>query len=366
MDVVKKNLSLICLSLLPVLLFSQSTLEVTDSIKPVRLTGHPIISYTPETNWIFGAAAVIILRTEKLENIHQNPTTINPFFFFSLRKQYQFVGTGDFYFGKNFLNARVEMGRLPFDYYGLGNFTDSESEVFAIKRSGIRIGAMRHITERILTGADFIWYYNKISDFVEDGQLITDSPDGLAPGYLLGIGPSVGFDSRDNIVYPHNGIYVRSNINLLLPGLKGDYHYTDFSIDARKYFSTRDKKNTLALQSGFTFQSNENVPFYELNRVGGETRLRGILSQRYMDTKRGMAQVEYRRKLPFYLGFVLFGGAGKVFHEFSEMNFGDLKYSYGFGFRWMIIPQELTNFRIDFGYGSNGEKGIYVGINEVF
>lgn len=363
---VKKLFSLVCLFLLPFLLFSQSSYEFQDSIRPVRLTGHPIISYTPETSWIFGAAAVIILRTKKLENIHQNPSTINPFFFFSLRKQYQFVSTGDFYFGKNFLNVRMEAGRLPFDYYGLGNFTDSETEVFAIKRSGLRIGAMRHITEHILTGAGFIWYYNKISDFVEDGELIKDRPMGFDPGFLLGLGPSLGFDSRDNIVYPHRGTYVKSNINFLLPGLKGNYHYTDFSIDARKYFSTRNKKNTLALQSSFTFQTNDRVPFYELNRVGGESRLRGILSQRYLDTKRGLAQIEYRRKLPFYLGFVLFGGAGKVFNEFNEMNFEDLKYSYGFGFRWMIIPQELTNFRIDFGYGSNGERGIYVGINEVF
>lgn len=362
----RKLLSSFCLLIIPFLLSSQNSYEFQDTIKRVRLTGHPIISYTPETSWIFGAAAVIILRTEKLENIHKNPSTINPFFFFSLRKQYQFVGAGDFYFGKNLLNVRVEAGRLPFDYYGLGNSTNSESEVFAIKRSGMRIGAMRHVSESILAGANFIWYYNKISDFVENGELITDKPKGVNPGYLLGIGPSLGFDTRDNIVYPHNGTYVRSNINFLLPGLKGNYHYTDFSIDARKYFSTRNNKNTLALQSSFAFQSNENVPFFELNRVGGESRLRGILSQRYLDTKRGLAQIEYRRKLPFYLGFVLFGGAGRVFNEFNEMNFDNLKYTYGFGFRWMIIPQELTNFRIDFGYGSNGERGIYIGINEVF
>ena len=218
----------------------------------------------------------------------------------------------------------------------------------------------------MLLGANFIWYYNKISDFKEGGQLIIDKPSGFQPGYFLGLGPSVGFDTRDNIVYPHKGTYIKSKVNFFFPGLKGDYEYTDFSIDARKYLSTQNKKNTLAFQTIFSFQSNQNVPFYELNRLGGESRLRGILSQRYMDTKRGLAQMEYRRKLPFSLGFVLFGGAGKVFHEFDEMNFNHIKYSCGFGFRWMMIPQELINFRIDFGYGSNGENGIYIGINEVF
>jgi outer membrane protein assembly factor BamA len=301
-----------------------------------------------------------------LKNIHQNPSTINPFFFFSLRKQYQFVGMADLYFGKNRLNIRAEAGRLPIDYYGLGNFTNSENEVFSIKRIGLSVESMRHVTEHILVGGNVVFYHNKISEYKEDGQLIIDQPPGFNSGYLMGVGPSMGYDSRDNIIYPHNGTYIRTKYNFYIPGLNGDFHYSDFSFDVRKYFSTSNKKNTLAIQSNFAFQSNDNVPFYELNRVGGESRLRGVISQRYLDTKRGLAQIEYRRKLPFTLGFVLFGGAGKVFRDFENLNFDNLKYSYGFGFRWMIIPQELTNFRIDFGYGSNGEKGIYVGINEVF
>ncbi len=365
-DIVKKGLHVVFLLLIPFYLFSQNYYEVEDTIKPVRVTGHPILSYTPETSWLFGAAAVIILRTEKLENIHNYPSTFNPFFYFSLRKQYQFVGVGDFYFGKNRASVRLESGRIPIDYYGVGNFTDSESEVFLTKRTGLDVEVLRHVSDNILAGGNFIWYYNKISDFEEGGQLVVDNPNGFSPGFQLGVGPSLGFDSRDNIIYPHTGTYVRTKTQFFFSGLKGDFHYNDFSIDARKYFSTANKKNTFAIQSSFSFQNNRNVPFYNLNRLGGESRLRGILSQRYLDTKRGVAQVEYRRKLPFHLGFVLFGGAGKVFHDFNEMNFEHLKYSYGFGLRWMIIPEELTNFRIDFGYGSNGEKGIYIGLNEVF
>ena len=49
----------------------------------------------------------------------------------------------------------------------------------------------------------------------------------------------------------------------------------------------------------------------------------------------------------------------------SDFRLEDLKYSVGFGLRFMVDPREKINLRVDFGFGE-GSSGVYIGAIEVF
>jgi len=52
-------------------------------------------------------------------------------------------------------------------------------------------------------------------------------------------------------------------------------------------------------------------------------------------------QAEYRRPLWWRLGAVVFGGVGDVYGESaSEVTFGNLKYSYGLGLRYLFNSRD--------------------------
>ena len=43
-----------------------------------------------------------------------------------------------------------------------------------------------------------------------------------------------------------------------------------------------------------------------------------------------------------------------------------MKYSYGLGLRFLFNKQQKINLRMDIGFGSDGSRGIYFGIQEAF
>jgi hypothetical protein len=75
--------------------------------------------------------------------------------------------------------------------------------------------------------------------------------------------------------------------------------------------------------------------------------------------------MEYRWQFYKRFGMVVFGGLGDVSEEFNSFDFSDVKPSYGFGLRYMILPKRKVNLRLDFGFGRE-TNGIYINITEAF
>jgi hypothetical protein len=94
--------------------------------------------------------------------------------------------------------------------------------------------------------------------------------------------------------------------------------------------------------------------------------LRGYFAGRYRDNTFAMVQLEYRQFFWWKLGFVAFVGAGNVADEILNFGFSDLKYSYGAGLRLRFNEKQKVNLRVDMGFGNDGTKGIYFGIEEAF
>ncbi|MEW5874403.1 MAG: BamA/TamA family outer membrane protein [Candidatus Zixiibacteriota bacterium] len=103
------------------------------------------------------------------------------------------------------------------------------------------------------------------------------------------------------------------------------------------------------------------VPFYELSRLGGGSRLRGYRSDRFTDRDLALFTIEYRWPLWQRMDAFLFTDQGRVFANLEkDFEFSNFRSSYGGGLRvWntsggtveFSIAQgaETTRFYFDFG-----------------
>lgn len=108
------------------------------------------------------------------------------------------------------------------------------------------------------------------------------------------------------------------------------------------------------------------TPFYKLPAVGGPKNMRGYYAGRYRDNVFAMIQLEYRQFVWWKFGFVAFAGFGNVADHILNFTFDHMKYSYGFGLRFRFNEEQKVNLRMDMGFGNDGNKGIYFGIEEAF
>lgn len=94
--------------------------------------------------------------------------------------------------------------------------------------------------------------------------------------------------------------------------------------------------------------------------------MRGYYQGRYRDNNMAVIQAEYRIPLFWRFGAVAFGDIGNVAPAPGQLNFTDLKYSYGGGLRVAMNKAEKLNLRGDFGINAKGTGGFYLQLGEAF
>ena len=162
---------------------------------------------------------------------------------------------------------------------------------------------------------------------------------------------------------PNKGIYQYVKI-VVYPGI-GDHVFSLFEL-AQKYYLSFSPDHVLATNF-YMASAQGDVPFYMLPALGGANRMRGYFKGRYRDKFYSMVQLEYRQYFWRRFGFVVFAGLGDVAPELPKFQpFKDVKYSLGFGLRFLFNKKQKVNLRMDIGFGSDGDRGIYFGIEEAF
>ncbi|MEM6642492.1 MAG: BamA/TamA family outer membrane protein [Bacteroidota bacterium] len=328
----------------------------------------PAISFAPETSLQFGAAAVWVLpqKRKPADDEFLRQSTLAPFFLYTLKNQIISAVNFNFFFENGgVLDGSVRYFDFPDLYFGIGNDTDknrSESYTNRFFRSN---GLLLHsINKSLFAGINWDFQYNTVSSIAEGGMLLLDSPVGIDGGLHLGLGPALRFDTRDNAIYPSKG-YFFSASGLLT--YLGDFRYTGYFLDLRKYLPLWNDANILALQLNGSFTSGGRIPFYKLPQLGGDSRLRGIANASlYRARQMVYAQAEYRRPLFWRLGMTIFAGIGEVAQSFSEFQATEFKYVAGVGGRFAAIPKDKLNLRVDLGVARGGQFAIYASISEAF
>ena len=63
---------------------------------------------------------------------------------------------------------------------------------------------------------------------------------------------------------------------------------------------------------------------------------------------------------------VVFAGVGDVADNFGDFELDEFKYVFGMGGRFLAIPEDKLNLRVDLGVARGGQLSFYVGISEAF
>jgi hypothetical protein len=176
---------------------------------------------------------------------------------------------------------------------------------------------------------------------------------------LVGLGPLITFDSRDNRFFPTEGTYAES------VALRYDERWgSDFDYDKLQFFANHYHSITpstvLAVRVNGVLTDGE-VPFFDEPSL----TLRGFPMGRYQDEQ--MIATEAEARWPFAERWTLIGilGAGKVAPERDAFGDAPTIVSKGVGIRFLASRKDNVNVGIDYAVGPD-DDAIYFRVGEAF
>ena len=330
--------------------------------KNLRFIVNPIAQSNPETGFKFGIAVNYYFKISKDSSIRSSNAFMQ--IGYTTKRQFIMEPFWNIFTNKEKYIIRGRAGYLDFfDYYwGIGSNTSlSERESLRYKRI--------YFQNRILKKVKSNWYagglfrYSSIEDIKWDG----DAPIvlGALESNVLGIGPNLQADFRDNQFSPQKGWYADF---YWLYFSKWNARFSEFNemqVDIRRYIPLKQKYQILAFQA-FGLFTHGAVPFRELPRLGSGSIMRGYFEGRFRDYNYMAMQAELRQpiwKLIHGSAFVSFGEVGPQLNKFSVNN---LKSAAGVGLRILFNKKENLFARFDFAWNNEGQTNFYIRVNEAF
>ena len=350
-------------------LLDSLTIDAGEAIDRSKVTfnGYPYAFYTPESGVAVGAGGIMIFYTNKTDTILL-PSKVGFGGYYSFTKQYKISVNPALYFkqSKIFIQAPVSFGFFLDRFWGIGDDTPDRDSVQYTKRVTtasilIQSPPLGFMADR--SGLVIDYDNTEIVDKMGNELLLSDSVTGSNGGEILGFGLDLTWENRDNIFFPNTGGYQYVKFIVFPPGTS-DFFFASLELDVKHYWALKPD-HVFAINFYLSSAMGE-TPFYKLPALGGPKRMRGYFMGRYRDNFYSMFQAEYRQYFWKRLGFVVFGGLGNVASEMLEYDFSTMKYSYGLGLRFQFNKKQKVNLRADIGFGNDGNRGIYFGIEEAF
>jgi outer membrane protein assembly factor BamA len=327
----------------------------------------PIIFYQPETKWGGGVGGLITYRS-KNSSADTRPSSMYFQAYYTQKKQYGIELKPEIYLKKEayFVKVYLKNSKFPSKFWGIGNQTPEEAEEnYTPRMFNFDLSIQRKVLsqERLYLGVQYKYEHYEILKYDPEGELAQGQIIGSDGGKLSSLGFILNWDKRDNIFFPHTGNYFQMMMNFYSPTLGSDFKFTSLKLDLRKYFPVTES-HVFAVQT--ILQSVSGSPsFRHMSEIGGEMIMRGYYSGRYRDKSMMVIQTEMRLKVWKRLGMVVFAGAADLDDSLGKLSLSNVKYSVGFGLRFLVVPKEGTNIRIDQGYGK-GTSGFYIMADEAF
>jgi len=250
------------------------------------------------------------------------------------------------------------------NFWGIGNNTqDGDSTGYSMTSNVISVEYRNEIKKGLLGGVVVKTAGHHMLDTQNNASLAGGTVAGSGGGRHFGIGPSLTWDTRDNIFAPLSGGYYHVDATYFIPFGRNDYSFNRYLLDIRHWYSP-GTNHVVGIQlygtSVFGYP-----PFYELSTLGGDSQMRGYYLGRYRDRHFFTAQTEYRVHLFWRIGAVGFFGVGDVSDTYKNFRLTQFKYSYGGGLRFALQPEDRLNIRVDFGWGRDA-SGVYFQLEEAF
>jgi len=343
-------------------LYLTDTLEVK---KNFRIIPVPIIFYTPETQFGFGAGVQsFIYSNSNVYNSRESNILLTAMY--TTRKQFMLDVTPKIYFNRGdlFFDGLFRYRLFPNRFWGIGNNTpESNEETYNMETIIFEAAILKRLPSNLNFGFQYKFDKYNMLEIEEGGILDSAGIPGSEGAKISAIFFHFNLDDRDNVFSTKHGNYLQLKAGFSSKVLGATYGFNKYIIDLRKYF-VLGKKSVLATQIYFegTFGY---VPFQSMSWLGGGERTRGYFRGRFIDHNMYAIQAEYRNRFHKRWSFATFVSVGEVAGIPLDY-FNSLKYSIGGGIRFQLLKNNPTLVRFDFGLGRDGNNGVYFGVNEAF
>jgi hypothetical protein len=193
---------------------------------------------------------------------------------------------------------------------------------------------------------------------------INELPDARAfDSRLVQLGPVAVYDSRDNSLNPHQGVYAQASWLAGVPGLGSDYANDRLTLFANVY--DRVGPSTVIAARLSTCSVSRGSPFYDICLYGASSDLRGYETGRYRDRASWAGQIEVRQHLAGRFGLAAFAGVGGIARSLGDIGDSTVLPAVGAGVRWQASRETPINLRIDVAVGKDS-NAVYVSVGEAF
>jgi outer membrane protein assembly factor BamA len=337
----------------------------SDTTRKASLIPLPLVFFTPETDWGFGAAAVYSFNF-KSDSLGSRPSQLQLGFAYTLRDQILAYFPFQLFVRNDRYKFYGELGyyRYIYEFYGIGNRNLLEDgELFSVNFPRVRLNALQQVRPNLFLGLRYWLDDYDITELKAGGRLATEEIPGAAGSFLSGLGFIANYDNRDKIFFPSKGYFAELVLFNNSSVFGSDFNYSKLILDAST-FKTLPWKHIVAANFYAELTSGE-PPFNQLSLLGGPKRMRGYFEGRYRDKQYFAFQVEYRMPLFWRFGLTLFGGYGLVGDDFASFQTENLLYSLGAGLRFELDTERKVNIRFDAGYGKKS-SGMYITVAEAF
>ena len=338
---------------------------IVNKKKSLQVIGLPVLFFTPETSFGFGAGAqMFLLKQSNVYNSRLSNIFVNAIY--TAKNQFVIDLKPQIYFGKGeyFFDMAYKFKIFPNSFWGIGGDTpEGNKEVYNMTSSEWTVAFLKRLPPSLNFGFQYILNIHKVTEVEEDGILDSGTVLGSDRAVINGLGVIFNLDSRDDVASPTEGHFLQLNARFSSENFGATSGFNKFITDLRTYVSVGEK-GTLALQL-YSENTFGDAPFQGLAWYGGSERARGYFRGRFIDNHQYVGQAEYRYRFkPRWVlaGFALFGEVTDQPANF----FNNIKPSFGGGIRFQLSKTQSTLLRLDFGIGLEGSNGFYFGVNEAF
>jgi outer membrane protein assembly factor BamA len=206
--------------------------------------------------------------------------------------------------------------------------------------------------------------------------------DGLNGGWVSILQSAIIYDTRDFEPDPSRGTYFEIGNEYSGKYIGSQFDFNKLLIQGRYYQKLPfGPRTVLAGRLGVGNVFGNNAPFFEfqdqwspdgsINALGGKQSLRGFRANRFLARSVAFANAELRYRIAdtkwgkqrFAFGVAPFFDAGTVRDRWQDLNFSNIKISYGAGAR--IAWNQSTVLFFDHGF-SKEDRLFFFGIGQIF
>ncbi len=343
------------------------------------ITSKPVYSYIPAVGYTLSSGFAVSFsgniqfRRDSMTRI----STITASAAVSTKKQFTVPIESNIWFSHNkwLLVGDDRFYIYPQSTFGLGSSSHLVNEdpmTFTYIRFYETL--MRHITGNFYAGAGYILDYH--ANVSEEGK-----ENGKPSNYFFygeaahtvssGITVNTLFDGRDNSTNPSKGFYSSFQYRDNYRTLGSTRGWRSLIIDTRKYFNfPAGSNNVLALWSFDWLTVSGKPPYLDLPATSWDAYSstgRGYIQGRFRGAQMVYAEAEYRFRLTQngLLGGVLFVN-GETLSAKPGTRLQSVQPGFGPGLRVKLNKLSKTNICIDYGFGHEGSKGLFINVGELF